>query len=334
MGRRFSKEVLERPSSFTRRDLGPLSIQYDQCLASLKKPTSRRASGNLRTPHLTLAEPPSSTATTETASSAFAQVPGSSSSSVPEHSDIPGETSPARAPRKKRKRNFKAHPLRNEIQQTTPPGGGARYWNEFDDGSEAAETNAYVIYCDQEESSLFSKGRITAIGKAIANGMDSTKRKAKEWLKPAEQKHEHQGLLESERASNSDESNVGDDSSEEHPFISERRYSTFPSLPEYRSPRSRESLLFRSYLGFLIAAYVLLMVCTILATTGRRKLHLEVELGVIVGVTASLVFAVSGVGLMFLRRDRLGWLHWFTVLSAFGFVCIASGVLLALVGSA
>lgn len=111
-----------------------------------------------------------------------------------------------------------------------------------------------------------------------------------------------------------------------------RRYATFPTQPP--AVRARETLLFRSCLASFAASFILLIVATILTTTGRRKAETTVDVGVIIGVAASVVFAIIAVGSMAGRKENVGWVQRTVVLLLFLCVAVGSGGLLAGLGRA
>jgi len=75
----------------------------------------------------------------------------------------------------------------------------------------------------------------------------------------------------------------------------------------------------------------LLSIASTLVATGKKKLRVEVDAAVLVGVLASLFFATLGIGTMLYRQERLSWLHRGLVGVAFLGVCVLNGILLVLV---
>ena len=92
--------------------------------------------------------------------------------------------------------------------------------------------------------------------------------------------------------------------------------------------RSRDYLLSRACVASFFASFALLLLATLLNITGRRSDAETVDLGVIVGVIASLVFAVVAVGTMLVRREKLGGVYWAVVLFMFVLDCMGCGVLI------
>lgn len=113
-----------------------------------------------------------------------------------------------------------------------------------------------------------------------------------------------------------------------------RRYATFPTPTHPPAVRTRETLLFHSCLASFAASFILLVVATILKTTGRRKAETTVDVGVIIGVAASVVFAIIAVGSMAGRKENVGWVQRAVVLLLFLCVTVGGGSLLAGLGRA
>jgi hypothetical protein len=64
-----------------------------------------------------------------------------------------------------------------------------------------------------------------------------------------------------------------------------------------------------------------------LATTGRKKQKGEVDAGVLLGVIASLFFALVGLTSVLTVSESIGVMRWAAVGIAFCVVCLADGVL-------
>lgn len=94
--------------------------------------------------------------------------------------------------------------------------------------------------------------------------------------------------------------------------------------------RYRERVLLRGSAGCLVASFFLLGVAGTLMATGRRRLRVEVDAGVTVGVMASLC-ACAGLGMTLYRRDALPLTHRLAVWGAFAASCLLNGMLLVLV---
>ncbi len=92
--------------------------------------------------------------------------------------------------------------------------------------------------------------------------------------------------------------------------------------------RARDLLLTRCCIAFYAASFILLIVAALLASSGRRRAQLKVNVGVITGVTFSLVFAVAAVGCAVKRHERVGIIQKVCVLVALMVVCASSGILL------
>lgn len=254
----------------------------------------------------------------------------SSATSAPDAAALANTKSPEKKRRQSHRRRMLDKRLRHGISQTKRQ----RYWNEFDNGSEGSETEAYTIYVNPEASydlpgaAALSKlatsfGSMFTIAHQLLTSPLKTLKKA--------QDNEHAPLLNDALSPSPDDSDLSDSESCSARLKpgNKRRYSTFPAPPQPPAVRARESLLLRSCMASFAASFVLLIVAAILKTTGRRKAETTVDAGVIIGVAASIVFAIIGVGSMVGRRDKLGWAHRSIVFSIFVLVVIGSGSLTA-----
>ena len=77
-------------------------------------------------------------------------------------------------------------------------------------------------------------------------------------------------------------------SSNEFPAGYIAHYATFPSIHDQKFSRHREMLLFRGMLGAFAGALMLIIITSILFSTGRRKLRAEVDAGAVTGCVGSL----------------------------------------------
>ena len=111
-----------------------------------------------------------------------------------------------------------------------------------------------------------------------------------------------------------------------------RRYSTFSNRRNEQAHKSREVLLFRFCIASFVTSFVLLGIAAKLASKGRMKSVMTVNLGIMVDVICSLVFAIAGVGTMMARQNNLGWVHRALVLLVLAIICVGNGVLLAVLG--
>jgi len=84
-------------------------------------------------------------------------------------------------------------------------------------------------------------------------------------------------------------------------------------------------------LGCFGSSVLLLLIACLLVATGKKKLRVEVDAGVLVGVIASLFFATVGYAAMLNREEILSWTHRALVGTTFAVLCIANGMLLVLV---
>jgi hypothetical protein len=211
-----------------------------------------------------------------------------------------------------------------------------KYWNEYDDGSESGSPdNDYAIYINPDEGPMFpGLGYISAVV-----GMPFEK--AKQWFRTSDKKtSERRPLLQANGTVSQgyNSANVNTDSDEEGYASSEEIPShgyvglyAFPSIAEQKVVRYRERVLFIGTIGCFVASFILLAIASLLISTGRHKLRVEVDAGVTVGVMMSLFCACTALGMTLYRTDNLSIVHQLTVWSAFVASCILNGMLLVLV---
>jgi hypothetical protein len=201
------------------------------------------------------------------------------------------------------------------------------YWNEYDNGSEA-EDDPYMIYINPDAESTFpGAATITfLVSKAM---VPITKVKA--WLSPAERSDERRPLLGDDNCNTGYEQtetdNDDDDtyaSSDEFPSGYAIHYATFPSVHDQKLSREREQLIFRAQNASLVASTLLMSISGILVATGKLRLRIEVDAGVITGVVSSLFFAVLGFSSILYHAEQLGWLYRTCYICIFAVVCVAN----------
>jgi hypothetical protein len=238
---------------------------------------------------------------------------------------------------------------RRESRQEAPPQPIApespqqKYWNEYDDGSEAGDVNEpYIIYIDPDAESTFPGVKSVAhVFTRLSSGVKVPMEKIKGWLSPRGTTDERRPLTSDTQtgyftrhsnAFHGTDTDIDDDaSSSDFPIGYKAHYATLPSISEQKLLRHREYLLFYGTVASFVAAFLLLIIATILVFTGRHHLRIEVDAGVIVGVVASLFFATLGFAIMIYRWERLGLLHISCVTASFLADCVLSGLLLILV---
>ena len=197
-----------------------------------------------------------------------------------------------------------------------------RYWNEYDDGDENSGNEPFVIYVNPDQSTLLP------VFSTISNQVRTMSKKTKQWLRRSDQRTSNNP---DETASADDDSDL--EASAGDPLMSRHKqkdYSTFQHRRRVvdQGTKARGLLLRRCCIAFYAASFVLLVVAALLASSGRRKAHLEVDMGVIIGVVFSLVFAIAAVGCAMAGRERVGPFQRICVFVAFSVVCACSGILL------
>ncbi|EWZ37624.1 hypothetical protein FOCG_04460 [Fusarium oxysporum f. sp. radicis-lycopersici 26381] len=301
LGIRLYENVLSDPKSFTRRDFSSLQQRYDDITCTL----------NAAAP--ALSEPSS---------------PESQAQSYRRQSLSGSLNSTNRHPTSRAQPTFDFLP---PPQMEEP----AKYWNEYDDGSEcAADDDGYAIYINPDESTSFPGfGYLQNIFKAPM-------KKARGWFK-RNNTRERQSLLGANHSPyqyssttfNSSESDeeAGYASSDGFPATGYATHYALPSLNQQQAHLYREKTLFWGTISSFAMSFLLLLVAGTLISTGRHRLRAEVDAGVTVGVVASLFTACSALGMTLYRHDRLSFPHLLAVWTTFVASCILNGMLLILV---
>jgi len=232
----------------------------------------------------------------------------------------------------------RSEPKAQRVQET--------YWNEYDNGSEGEQEQPYVIYIHPDTSNFPGVDAVTHVFSAMKSGARASFEKIKSWLSPGGTPDEQRPLIANETrhttggyfttypnadTDSPDSDSAGDGSSSDFPNGYAAHYATFPSINEQRHAQNRERLLFHATVGCYMAAFIMILIAGILVGTGRHRLRVEVDAGVIMGVVASLFFGTLGLGTMLKRKDRLSWVHRIVGGLSFVSICVISGILLVLV---
>lgn len=230
------------------------------------------------------------------------------------------------------------HPLRVQVGER-PVAHQQRYWNEFDDGDEGFENEAYTIFVDPNAESIFPGS--AALNKAIERMTINIKfstQKIRSWLGSSSTKpDELRPLIDDDfryaHYSAEDETdNFGDDSLSPTSYSPPRRY--LPATAPVNKVVKRDCTLSRCCLVFFILAFTLLFLASVAAAARRAKDAAIVGLGVILSVILSLAFTVMAVGTMVLRDENLGWVYRATVMLLFVLDCLGCTILVIALGSA
>lgn len=248
------------------------------------------------------------------------------------------EPSRISAPKKKGgSRSREEHPIRRQISGSEAR--HLRYWNEFDDGDEGSENEAYMIFVDPKATSTLpgAAALSEAIGRLTTNAI-ALNRKAKSWLRSSSKSSmpgEHRALIDDDYLGIAEDDTDWDNDYSTR-ALHHRNYSTMqPSAArEAQTVKSRDYLLSRACIASFFASFAFLLLASVLSTTGRRRNAATVDLGVIVGVITSLVFGAVAVGTMVGRHEELGWFYRVVVLLVFALDCVGCAVLIIVMGSA
>ena len=266
-----------------------------------------------------------------------ATMPQSSATSVLEQLETPPPKT-----LKKKQRVRKEHPLQQQLTHSASP--QHRYWNEFDDGDEAPREEAYTVFVDPNASSTIPGTQtISNIASFLTAKAKASSKRVGAWFQPSTEAPSQKDVSAfddyfSQRPMTVASSLISSSSSTEHIMPHNvRRYSTFPSFPSTptskatsipKAVRDREDLLFWCCIASFLASLLLLLVAGVLTSTRRKKYVFTADLGGLVGITSSIVFAVLGVGMMAGRREDVGWVHRWSVLVVAGILGVGN-VLLA-----
>lgn len=218
-----------------------------------------------------------------------------------------------------------------------------RSWNEYDDGSEAGDNEPYTIYVDSNNSSFpgceimrNALGKLTASIRGASQKLQSIFSPNQSALERRPLLPQHNGHANIYTHSNNTETDLetdadGDDSSStDFPSGYAVHYATFPSMEDQRLSAYQETVLFLGSIACYITSLILLFIASILMATGRHKLRIEVDLGVVIAVVTSIFFAILGLASMS-YRERKGSLSIILASIMFVVICLVNGGLLVFV---
>ncbi|MCJ1379090.1 hypothetical protein MMC17_002190 [Xylographa soralifera] len=238
---------------------------------------------------------------------------------------------------KKKRRTRKEHPLTRQISSSENP--PQRYWNEFDDGDGAPQNEAYTIFIDPNAQSTFpGVASISELITTISKTAMKTSEKVTAWQRPSSSSSstEQQPLINDyfNQRPRMEDTDLDSDNSSAENAPQPRRYSTFQAHQRFiqsKAVANRESLLFRCCIAFFVAALILIAIAAMLTSTARKRYVRRADIGTLVGVVFSLVFAILGVGMMAARKQNVGLLQRSGVLLVFAFICVANAILVMVV---
>ena len=224
------------------------------------------------------------------------------------------------------------------VDEDTPrPGSGKspRYWNEYENGSEAGADVGFAIYINpDEDDSFFPEILVAAFTQPFStirswfvhspHPLDEEARTPLLGVETSSMSYAATLAATPSQDSEDEDSTSGDD----FPYGYQTHYASLPSVNEQRLDRFRNIALSRALWGLFFIASVLLAVAGILISTGRHKLMAQVDAGVAIGVATALVCTFIGLALFFLRTDKANWLERGFVFVWFALLCSGSGALL------
>lgn len=288
---------MSSPKSFTRRDYSVLRLRYEDILQGLRASSPQ-----------------------------FDDPSSPSTDGQPSSSSRPCSSS--------RRIDFEPLPLPAQDDHHRSQQPQIKYWNEYDDGSDAGgPEDDYAIYIDPDESTFPGLGYVQAV-------LSLPLEKAKSWFR-ARRSSDREPLLDPSRpptrgysstaTANTDSDEEGYASSSEFPSQGFAAHYAFPSITDQKVHRYRENVLFWTTVGCFFVSFALLAISSVLITTGRHRLRVEVDAAVTIGVAMSLLCACSGIGAALYRKDTWSLLHRLAIGSAFIATCLLNGMLLVLV---
>jgi len=252
-------------------------------------------------------------------SSPAGDTPSTSVTDMLESSPLRAPTNKARQQRDQLRRQIK-HPSRSQRRG---------YWNEFDDGDQASDPEAYTIFVDPHTSkTLPGAAGISRLANFINSTLTLSIQKIKQHLRPPPSTtHNARSPLISKDAASDPEivsSPIDDDDALSAPHT-HATYSTFPTLTDSQSQpvQTRDRLLLRLSIASFVFSLTTLLIAASLASSTRRKPDLFADLGILVGVIAASTSAVTGLALMCSRDVSVAWLWWGLIL--LGIVSICGG---------
>ncbi|QDS76492.1 hypothetical protein FKW77_005284 [Venturia effusa] len=210
-----------------------------------------------------------------------------------------------------------------------------RYWNEYDhpeDGSD--DDNGYYIYTDPDATRKWP-------GQSMVENMAAKVRSL--FMTPRPEDEESRCIL-SEHASSEEPTSPtsSDDDYRARNLFSaatqrqQRKtkgpsaaYGTFndisiPSLDIVSSyPPPRLLIMTLSF----AASTLITLIIGILAATGKKKLMGEVDVGIVLGVMGSLVFALVGMVSVVTIHEQMGFVKWTVIGIVFTAICITDGIM-------
>lgn len=300
---RFHDNILGSYKSFTRRDFGPLLLQQREVLATLEATSPSMDTTN--TNH------------SEAGSATAAQPVRVSRTSSRQSSQAPA----------------------TPVQALKLPEPAVRGWNEYDNGSEAGDDSYYIEFDPNDDSSMFpGMDTMKNVFKAPVRSLRSLFSRSS--LTDGEQRpllngnqvSDYFSAHPSTQVTDTEASDNEDASSTEYPSYGySAHYAALPSVEAQRAARFRESVLHRSIMLSYFVSIILTVIAGVLVATGRQKLRLEVDAGVILAVVVSLFSGCMGLGAMLYREDRLSFLYQAATWMTFTAICLLNGMLLVLV---
>ncbi|KIW05147.1 uncharacterized protein PV09_03698 [Verruconis gallopava] len=225
-----------------------------------------------------------------------------------------------------------------------------RYWNEYDYPSDDDDdANAYYIYIDPNKedkwlgqqtaellfakiTSIFSRNKksITDEERALSQPLTEEEEDSESTTSPSDSELEWAGnkksfLSKIRGRKRNDYGTMNIHHNQVKRANTQLKHLILPAVETESSASTSSRLLITAIC--LSASVILCVLEGILATTGRKKQKGEVDAGILLGVIASLFFALVGVTSVLTARDGIGIFKWACIAIVFSVVCVADGIL-------
>ena len=242
----------------------------------------------------------------------------------------------ARSPKAFRKKGSARVP-RHSHPLSIAPDKHSKYWNEFDDGEEAPSSGAYTILVNPNEPDVFSKIVNWFHPSRSSPNSDCEQQSllATDYFAPTHPTHYSSNTPPSPTTSPHSPRPLHESSLRFH-----RDYSTFAfhhQIPQPKSPSLRRGSLSSLHRHRLLLAlttvsfatsFLLAMMAGVLESTRRKRYVATADVGALVGVGVSILFASLGLGVAFaIEKDLVGWLGRVTAMVAFALALTTDGII-------
>ena len=223
--------------------------------------------------------------------------------------------------------------IRKAHKPASPEAAPVRYWNEFDDGSELGDDDAYAIYVTPDEPFKFpGADAISKVWTYLTSFGRSGSRTG-----------ERQSLLRGQSADSSDsEAEIATSNHRVRTSgivaisrSSLRRASRGASVEagtRHRLRKARDASLLRASIGCFVLSLLFLLMSFMLRSVSRRKARGRADAGIVVGIVAAVCLGFVGEVCIITRRDTtlLPQISGFLALCV---ICVGSTIMVVVIAS-